>query len=308
MLGSEEILRLSSGLKGIAGDLWQSVEFSIEVNPDDASVEKALAWQSCGINRFSVGTQSFNPEELRRIGRRHSPQRAIEAVSLLSHYGDVSLDLIIGLPHQDMESFRYSVAQALKLNPDHISAYILELEEGSALTKLYNKGAISIPDEDLTAQMYIYLCNQLATNGYLQYEISNFAKPGHPSRHNSSYWEGTPYIGLGASASSYDGARQRRMNVADIHKYIADPNASEIEQLSDEELREEYLLTRLRRTLQGISLEDYALRFGTAERDRLMQAALPYLSQSLLIVTDNHLRFSGVEGYLREDAILATVV
>ncbi len=309
LLRTETLRRIMDSLKGISGGLWHPVEITLEVNPDDATAQSVSAWRDMGINRFSVGVQSFNAAELRRIGRRHTPQRAKEAVEMLkAHGGDVSLDLIIGLPGQDMASFRDSVGAALELAPDHISAYILELEEGSALTKLYNKGAVSIPDEELTAEMYIYLCEELGRNGYVQYEISNFAKPGHHSRHNSSYWDGTPYIGLGASASSYDGERTRRTNAADIRKYIEEADVAEIERLSDEELREEYLLTRLRRTRAGIPLEEYGFRFGTAERDRLMRAALPYLRQSLLTADGDLLRFGGVEGCLREDAILATLV
>ena len=179
-------------------------EITLEVNPGDVTAEKAAAWRAMGINRLSMVVQSFNDTLLQLIGRRHTAQQAREAIATVqsSGFDNISIDLIYALPSQSMEQWQNDVAQTLRLGVQHISSYGLIYEDGTALTTLLQHGVIEAVDEDTEMQMYDYLVEQLTANGYMHYEVSNFAFPGHQSKHNSSYWNDTPYIGLGAGAHS----------------------------------------------------------------------------------------------------------
>lgn len=246
---------------------FDPVEATIEVNPEDVTPELAGQLASVGINRVSMGVQSFQDEELRAVGRSHSAACALEAYEVLRRsFTNVSIDLMFGLPLQGIGSWRQTLRQAVALRPEHISAYSLMWEERTALTKMLALGKVSECDEDVCGQMFADLTATLAAAGYEHYEISNYCKPGYRSVHNSSYWVGEPYIGLGAGAHSYDGAATRRANPADVKAYIrhfsgGSTPAGIVEHLSEEELHEEYVMTRLRRR-EGIDLDDYALHFG----------------------------------------------
>lgn len=289
---------------GAAGHL---IEFSMEVNPEDVTEANVDAWMECGVTRFSMGVQSMLPNELHAIGRRHTPQRVAEAAAMLRSKADLSLDLICGLPHQTLQSFSESLEVILALRPHHVSVYMLELEKESALRRLMDSRKICLPSETDIEDMYLYMCARLSQSGFQQYEISNFALPGHESRHNSHYWDGTPYIGLGPSAASYPFPDTRRVCTSDIDSYIANGATYETEHLSDIQRQEEYILTRLR-TYDGISIREFAEKFGIKAAESLQQRATSDIQERLLIHDNDHLRLSFPKACLLSDAIMVRLL
>lgn len=305
MLSADQIMRLMQKIASRI-DLSNLEEATIEANPDDISEEIVDSWIRSGLNRISIGVQSFVDSELSACGRRHSAATARRAVEIASYIGNVSLDLIFGLPGQTPESWKYSIDCALKLHPDHISAYTLMYEPETPFTRLRDLGKLHPTDEDTIIKMYDILLTSLYTAGYEHYEISNFSLKGKRSRHNTAYWNGTPYLGIGAAAHSYDGKRIRRANVADINAYIDSPITSfSSETLSDEELREEYILTRLR-TREGIDTDDFAFRFGPEAANILLHAAAASLSAGSLILDGTRLHLSE-SGILLSDSIILSL-
>lgn len=298
LMPAEEFTRLASGIvSGLTdngGNNTRIVEFTIEVNPDDVSEEKARAWKEAGVNRVSMGVQSFNDDELKAIGRRHDAVKAEEAYAVLRrHFSNISLDLMFGLPGQTLESLIESVDRVIGLNPEHVSVYSLTYEENSALTRMRNTGKVTEAPEDLSECMFEGIRCRLESVGYELYEISNYSRPGCRSKHNSNYWRGVPYVGIGPAAHSYNGENLRRWNIPDIKKYIqgieTDPDGSDInsdtvfemEELTEDERREEMLLTSLR-TKEGLDLQEYGRRFGEASLRGLERLAFPYVTSGNL--------------------------
>ena len=262
---------------------WCKIEeITLEVNPGDVTKEKAAAWRKMGINRLSMGVQSFDDTLLQLIGRRHTAQQAREAVATAQAAGfdNISIDLMYALPSQTIQQWQKDVAQALQLGVQHISTYGLIYEEGTHLTNLLEQGIIEAVDEDTELQMYDYLVEQLTMNGFVHYEVSNFSLPGRQSQHNSSYWNNTPYLGLGAGAHSYDG-NTRTWNVSDLDRYIQQAInhrlQPEKEELTAEDKHTERVMLGLR-TNQGVAVEDVQL-----------DKAQPYLQQRLLKQEGNRL-------------------
>ena len=231
-------------------------EITLEANPGDITAEKIQAWRQLGINRLSMGVQSFNDRLLQLVGRRHSAQQAIQAVKTAQTEGisNISIDLMYALPEQTMAEWQADIAQALKLNVPHISSYGLIYEEGTPLTQWLEQGKITAIDEEEEMQMYDYLVEQLTQHGYEHYEVSNFSLPGQHSKHNSSYWNDIHYLGLGAGAHSYDG-KTRWWNITDVDQYITQAInhqlAPEHETISSEERHTEQVMLGLR-TSKGV--------------------------------------------------------
>ena len=257
-------------------------EITLEANPGDITAEKARAWREMGINRLSIGIQSFQDELLQLIGRRHNAEQARQAVAAAQAAGfdNISIDLMYALPSQTMEQWQNDVAEALQLHVQHISTYGLIYEEGTALTTLLDHGMIEAVDEDTEMQMYDYLTAQLTAHGYIHYEVSNFALPERQSKHNSNYWNNTPYIGLGAGAHSYDGQR-RSWNISDLDTYIQQANnhqlQPETELLTAEQQHTEHIMLALR-THHGVAVDAIP-----------MHKAQPYIQQGLLRLQDNRI-------------------
>ena len=264
-------------------------EITLEANPGDITQEKARAWRNMGINRLSIGIQSFEDELLQLIGRRHNAEQARQAVAIAQAAGfdNISIDLMYALPSQTMQQWQHDVAQALQLNVQHISTYGLIYEEGTALTTLLDHGVVEAVDEETEMQMYDYLVEQLTANGYIHYEVSNFALPNCESKHNSSYWNDTPYIGLGAGAHSYNG-QQRQWNISDLDTYIQQANAHQlqpqIEQLTDEQRHIERIMLGLR------------TRHGVAANEIPMHKAQGYINRGLLSAQGNRI-VATTQGY-----------
>ena len=243
----------------------KTAEITTEANPDSVDLNSLKRLRKAGFNRLSMGMQSACPGELAAIHRPHTPRQADEAVTAARRAGfsNLSLDLIYGLPGQTMESWRKSVEHALALGPQHLSCYGLKVEEGTPLAHRVEAGEV-LPDEDLQADLYLWTVGRLEQAGYIQYEISNFAKPDFHSRHNLRYWNSEPYIGFGPGAHSDFGSR-RYSFVRDLEYYIK--GVLEGGHLLDEDVlipkRErsgEYLMLRLR-TTQGIEEWEYRSRF-----------------------------------------------
>ena len=246
------------------GDEIGEIELTLETNPGDITLETAQAWRAMGFNRLSIGIQSFDDDLLQLIGRRHTAEQARKAVFIAQKAGfdNISIDLMYALPTQTMEQWQKDVQQALQLGIQHISTYGLIYEEGTALTKLLMDNRLQPVDEETEMRMYDYLVEQLTANGFVHYEVSNFALPGRQSQHNSSYWNDTPYMGLGAGAHSYDG-QCRQWNIADLDGYISQALthalAPEVELLSDEDHHTERVMLGLR-TNRGVAKKDIDMR------------------------------------------------
>lgn len=279
-LTDSEMQRLLDGIDQRC-DTRHVEEVTIEMNPDDVA-DYLLPHQ---VNRVSLGVQTMVDAELQLINRRHDAQTVRDAVAHLRQQGirNISLDLIYGLPSQTMESWQYSIEEILRLRPEHISAYNLQVEEGTRLNTLLRKGELTVADDETCIAMNEYLRQRLHEAGYHQYEISNYALPGYHSRHNSSYWDGTPYLGLGPGAHSYDGLRLRTWNAPRVMDYLRGLRHEDHEQLTDTDLYNERVMLGLR-TRQGVPLS----LFPDSQHAQLDNM----ISRSLLEICQDHVRLS----------------
>jgi oxygen-independent coproporphyrinogen-3 oxidase len=250
LLTKEELTFIMSTIRAHF-HLADTPEITFEVNPDDATKENLIAWKALGINRLSIGLQSFQEADLMWMNRSHSIQQGEMAVSLAQAQGfdNISIDLIYGLPELSNEQWVAHLNKALSLNVQHISSYCLTIEPKTALNDFVAKGKLIRPTEDQQSEQFELLVDTLADAGFEQYEISNFAKDQKYAKHNSAYWNFSPYIGVGPSAHSFNG-HQRRWNVANNTKYYQHVGKNqdwfELENLSESEKWNEYFLTGLR--------------------------------------------------------------
>ena len=269
----------------------QIEEITLEANPGDLSEEKLRVLREAGINRLSMGVQSFQDSLLHRLSRRHNGEEAIAAVNAARRAGfeNISIDLMYGLPEQTMEQWMADVEQAVQLDVEHVSAYCLTYEEGTPLYRMLLKGEVNELDEECCNRMQDYLEEALEKHGINRYEISNYAKEGYRSKHNGSYWTGSPYLGLGAGAHSYDGAYLRQWNPDDIAAYMAAIKQGELslehEVLSETDRYNEAVMLGLR-TREGIDLN----RFSVADRSKILTESASFLREGLLVQTSESLR------------------
>ena len=270
-------------LQKICGTIYSThsvsptAEVTIECNPDDLTPDFLAQLKQLPFNRISMGVQSFNDTQLKRLGRRHNAQKAREAVhnAREAGYNNISIDLIFALPGSTITEWEHDLDSAIALHPDHLSAYNLTYEEGTPLYRALERGDFAELSEEENVEQFQMLIAKLKEAGYLHYEISNFALPGRESRHNSSYWNDTPYIGCGAAAHSYNGT-SRQWNIADIQEYIKGMESGEynfeIEQLTEEERYNDTILTRLR-TADGLPLEWMKEKFCDRLNRHMQRAA-----------------------------------
>lgn len=294
VLSADVMSRLLAGVSERV-DVSNAEEITVEVNPEDVTAELLSRYRDIGINRISMGVQAFDDRLLAAINRRHSAARAIEAIDMLHHGGwNYSIDLIYGLPGQSLEQWHSEIGRLLSLRSPHFSAYLLSYEPGTRLYAMLSQGKVSEADEITAENMYAALTQQAAAAGYAHYEISNFSLPGCHSRHNSSYWDMTPYLGLGASAHSFDGSC-RRFNSPDIKRYMAAMEAGQpFAQTDDEDIAarlNDMLLTGLR-TARGLSLDAIAVHFGNEYVTTLLREAATHLRAGTLL----HLTIPGAGG------------
>ena len=282
-------------------------EITIEMNPDDVTPEYAAVLPQLGINRVSMGAQTFDDERLRFLHRRHTSSQVPQAVKILRDAGiqNISIDLMYGFPNETLKDWERDIDAALALGVEHISAYCLMIEEGTPLWKLTIENGEWRIDEELERQMYELLIDKLTTAGYEHYEISNFAKPSYRSLHNSSYWQDIPYIGLGAAAHSYDGKR-RSWNVSDIKQYIEGieqgERPCEYEDIDDDTHYNDRITTALR-TSDGLELSTLSER----HRRFCMKEAQKFIDDGLLRIVDNHLALTR-KGLFVSDYIMSSLM
>jgi len=280
-------------------------EVTMECNPDD--VCKPDFYLPPQVNRVSMGVQTFSDERLQFLHRRHNAEEARLAVAILHNKGirNISIDLIFGFPNETLEDWTSDIEEALKLDVEHISAYSLMYEEGTPLYRMLKDGKIKEINEELSLLMYNTLIDRLEVAGYEHYEISNFAKKGFRSRHNSSYWHQIPYIGLGASAHSYD-LKTRQWNVADIKEYISGIEAGKRpfeQEVIYESTRYDDLITTALRTREGLFLKDLQPHY----REYLLKQAEKFITQDLLKIEGDKLSLTR-KGIYISDSIMSDLM
>lgn len=283
-------------------------EVTMEANPDDLTDAYLETLSSLPFNRLSIGIQSFNNKHLKIINRRHDAQQAKNAVINARKHGfqNISIDLIYALPGQTIEDWKKQLEEAFNLNVEHISAYGLTYEEGTALWKQRNKGLVKVTEDEVTLQMFNYMRLKMIEKGFEFYEISNYAKPGFRSRHNSAYWQFVPYLGLGPSAHSFDG-KSRQWNIASVQKYIQSISilkpSFEKEVLSEQDFYNDFIMVSLR-TSDGISLADLKNRFGEELFDYCLQNADNQIKYGNLILNNNRLFLSDTGVHIANQVII----
>lgn len=286
-------------------------EITLEANPDDLTDDYVAMLTTLPFNRISMGIQTFHEPTLRLIGRRHTAKEAIEAVSRCQQHGfhNISIDLIYGLPNETPEQWKEDLGTAFSLDVQHISAYHLTYEQGTRLWQMLQRQEIEEVDEDTSVELFRILCDKMQQAGFEHYEISNFARSGYRSRHNSAYWHEVPYLGCGPGAHSFNGD-SREWNVSSLQKYIGalEQGQRDFEQeILDTDTRyNELVMTRLR-TCEGIPLTYLQQRFGQAYHNYCLHLAAPYLRQGLLLQKGDTLRLSK-EGIFVSDDIISDLM
>ena len=257
--------------------LAENMEITMECNPDDVTGDFCETLKQLPVNRISMGAQTFSNERLHFLHRRHNAREVEEAVDRLRNIGirNISIDLMFGFPEESLSQWMSDIRHAIQLDVEHISAYSLMYEEGTPLYHMQKQGKISEIDEETSRKMYETLIDQLTGAGYEHYEISNFARPGFRSRHNSSYWHEVPYIGIGAAAHSYN-RKQRSYND---------------------------LITTALRTCDGITLMKMEQEFGKELADRLLQEAQSHISRGLMKIKNGRLSLTREGLYISDDVM-----
>jgi oxygen-independent coproporphyrinogen-3 oxidase len=271
----------------------QNPEITLEANPDDLSSDYLMKLSKIGINRLSIGIQSFFEDDLKMMNRAHNSAEAKKCLQEATQYFDnISVDLIYGIPGMSNEKWLQNIEMALSFNIPHISSYALTVEPKTALHSFIQKGIIPQPEDEVAQEHFQILVDKLAENDFIHYELSNFGKENYFSKNNSSYWLGKKYIGIGPSAHSYDGEK-RGWNVSNNALYLKSISENKVpietELLTKTDRYNEYIMTGLR-TIWGVSLDRIATEFGESYLNYLNQQAAKYMEDHLLFVDENILR------------------
>jgi oxygen-independent coproporphyrinogen-3 oxidase len=283
-------------------------EITLEANPETITPAAADAWAGAGINRVSVGAQSFHDDELSFMGRRHNAKDTLKALALLRKAGirNIGIDLIVGLPHQTLQRWEETLSVLFALKPEHFSAYILDIHEGAAWSK--EQVSALLPKERVTVKMYERLMELASVQGYVHYEISNFCLPGYASRHNLKYFSDEPYLGFGPSAHSYT-IEERFWNVTGLLAYLGamgakgNARAGSI-QMSLEDRRKEAFMMGMRKT-EGVDLESFFFLYGWDILKEHAGVLERFMSAGVLELSKRRLRFTP-KGYLVSNEVLAS--
>lgn len=274
-------------------------EITLEANPDDlvpqmSSQEDSIfkQYRAIGINRLSIGIQSFFNDDLKMMNRAHNADEATRCLTEATRFFDnITIDLIYGMPKMTNDKWVKNIEKALSFGVPHISSYALTVEPKTALERFIKKGTITAPQDDVAHEHFQLLVNTLTAHGFVHYELSNFGKPNYFSKHNTSYWLGKSYIGVGPSAHSYNG-KERAWNVANNVQYIKNIQSNTLaisrETLSVQDCYNEYIMTGLR-TIYGVSLQKIKSEFGQLVYQHLIKSSKKYIDQQLLCVDDNKL-------------------
>ncbi len=305
----EKIIDTVVSCYGVEAD----AEISVECNPGTVYAEKLADMRRLGVNRLSIGAQSFNDRELVLLGRIHTAKDFENAFKLARAAGfdNISADLMYGIPEQSMKSFEYSIARMCDLSPEHISSYALSVEPGTFFGQ--NADLLSLPDDDTVGDMYDLLVDTLERNGYERYEISNFSKQGKYSRHNMRYWKGLDYLGFGVSAHSFfNGVRyfaKRDIDGylnADFSDYMNCEVFDGKQKIDSHDLASEYIMLRLR-LAEGISCSDFRQRFGINFEDHIDQPIEPYIAQGFMKRDGDRIFFT-TKGFCVSNYILSEII
>ena len=294
-LTGEQLQRIFQAIAKFYTPHFENMEITMECNPDDVTPSFCNTLRQLPINRISMGAQTFSDERLRFLHRRHQAKEVCQAVENLRAIGihNISIDLMFGFPNETLTEWEKDIYEALDLGVEHISAYSLMYEEGTVLYRLLEQRKIQEVDEEVSLQMYETLCEILKKAGYEHYEISNFARPGFRSKHNSNYWKEVPYIGLGAAAHSYKRSPKeitRSWNIDDIQTYIQTIHAGELPsegETLDLKTRYNDLITTALRTKEGINLDQMEKEFGSDYVDRLLKEAKDKIQRGVMKRTHN---------------------
>ena len=313
-IDSKYIVNILNTIKTIVGGApLGDPEITIEVNPGTITESKLLDYKNAGINRLSIGLQETNNEILKQIGRIHTYEEFEETYNLARKIGfkNINVDLMIGLPNQSIANIKESLNRVISINPEHISVYSLILEEGTKLYQKYEENQIELPDEELERNMYWYVKNTLENNGYIHYEISNFARKGYESKHNVSCWNQEEYMGFGVNAHSYmDG--ERYSNTENLEKYIntiwncesleddvgvallGAPKRSKKfihERQTIEDIKKEYMLLGLRK-IEGVSIQSFKNKFGENPIFLFRNELSKLVEEDLIIVDGDNIKLT----------------
>jgi len=288
-------------------------EITVEVNPEDVTPEYVGILANCGVNRLSVGIQSFFDEHLRFMNRRHSAEQGIRTIQAARDAGfsNISMDLIFGFPGLSITQWRQNIRQALALNPEHLSVYSLSIEPGTPFDKACKAGLMQPVAQEAAADQYALLQELLPEAGLGQYEVSNFAREGYRAMHNTFYWQGVPYLGLGPSAHSFSGV-MRHANVANVGRYIdkisKGEEAVKAERLMPSTRYNEFIMTRLR-TASGFSRHELELqKFGSRYLNHFEQASSSLLQRGLLHEEEGRITIPSPKWFVSDGIIVDLLV
>ena len=277
----------------------KEAEITIEVNPGTVTFEKLQDYKDCGINRLSIGLQSTQDELLKKIGRIHNFEEFLNTYKMAKKIGfkNINIDLMIGLPGQRISDLKDSLEKVVKLKPKHISVYSLIVEEGTPILEKIQKGELELLDEETERNMYWYVKNTLELNGYIHYEISNFAKKGYYSKHNMNCWEQKEYLGIGSAAHSYRDIT-RYSNTTNVEEYIKNVKQNKIERnriiheiQKEDDTKKEFMLLGLRK-IEGIKISDFKNKFGDNPIYLYRTELNKLVEEKLIIVDDDNIRLT----------------
>ena len=277
----------------------KEAEITIEVNPGTVTFEKLKDYKDCGINRLSIGLQSTQDELLKKIGRVHNFEEFLNTYKMAKKIGfkNINIDLMIGLPGQRISDLKDSLEKVVKLKPKHISVYSLIVEEGTPILEKIQKGELELPGEETERNMYWYVKNTLELNGYIHYEISNFAKKGYYSKHNMNCWEQKEYLGIGSAAHSYRDIT-RYSNTTNVEEYIKNVKQNKLERnriiheiQKEDDTKKEFMLLGLRK-IEGIKISDFKNKFGDNPIYLYRTELNKLVEEKLIIVDDDNIRLT----------------
>ena len=303
LVPEQELQAIIATLKEIY-TITPDAEITLEANPDDITIEKAAAWKALGINRLSIGIQSFFEQDLRWMNRAHTATQAVNCIEMVQAAGfeNITIDLIYGTPELTDEQWEENINRALAFQVPHLSCYALTVEPKTALAKMIADKTVADVDTDKQARHFALLLELLRHAGFEQYEISNFSKPGFRSRHNSAYWQGSHYLGLGPSAHSFNGI-SRQWNIRNNALYIKSITQGsipyELEMLTDTQQLNEYIMTSLR-TIEGISLERVKSGWGDTVSNELLVSAKKHLDKGYVILNGHSIQLSNSGRFLAD--------
>ncbi len=305
LLKTEDLILIIEKIK-TTSIVSAQAEITLEANPDDITEEKLLGWKETGINRLSIGVQSFFEEDLKWMNRAHTADQAVSSLQLaIQHFNNITIDLIYGTPQLTNKKWKQNVDTAISLNISHLSCYALTVEPKTPLDKMIKQHESEAADPDKQSEQFLLLMEWLEQAGYEHYEISNFAKPGRRSRHNSSYWQQKKYLGLGPSAHSFTG-KMRQWNIANNSLYINSINKGivpfEKEELTAVQQLNEFIMISLR-TMEGIKLQVISDEFGVTSKE-VLDKSKRFIENGLIKFENNSLILTK-EGKLLADGIAA---